>query len=89
MDAQTPNAKITTWLAQLDDALAAGDAAKAAALFAPTSFWRDFVSFTWNLKTMEGPGEIREMLEATLGDAKPANWTLRGDAAEACTTSSA
>ncbi|MEM8752912.1 MAG: NAD(P)/FAD-dependent oxidoreductase, partial [Pseudomonadota bacterium] len=83
MDAQSPNGRISTWLAQLDDALSKGDAEAASKLFAPTSFWRDFVSFTWNLKTMEGPGEIKTMLDATLGDVKPRGWSLRGDATEA------
>ncbi|QIE55382.1 NAD(P)/FAD-dependent oxidoreductase [Pikeienuella piscinae] len=83
MDAHSPTGKITAWLAQLDAALTAGDGAAAAKLFAPTSFWRDFVSFTWNLKTMEGPEEIEAMLKATLPAVKPRNWRLEGDATEA------
>lgn len=83
MDAHSPNGKITTWLARLDDALTKGDSAAAAGLFAPTSFWRDFVSFTWNLKTMEGRDDIAAMLDATLKTAKPRNWTLEGEATEA------
>ena len=83
MDAQTPNGKISTWLAQLTAALDAGDSAAAAALFAPECYWRDFVSFTWNLKTMEGREDVKAMLDATLATVKPRGWSLRGDASEA------
>lgn len=83
MDAQSPNGKISTWLAQLGAALEAGDSAAAAALFAADCYWRDFVSFTWNLKTMEGREDVAAMLNATLADVKPRNWALRGDASEA------
>ena len=40
----------------------------AAAMFAPTSFWRDLVSFSWNLTTVEGRDGVRELLEGTLAD---------------------
>ena len=83
MDAQSPNGKISTWLAQLGAALEAGDSAAAAALFAADCYWRDFVSFTWNLKTMEGRDDVSAMLDATLASVNPRNWTLRGDASEA------
>lgn len=79
----TANDTINEWLAKLNAALANKDSQQVAELFAPESYWRDFVSFTWNLKTMEGRKEIAEMLDATLESVKPANWTLEGDAAEA------
>ena len=41
------------WLAEFEAALTARDPDRAAALFATTSFWRDLVAFTWNLKTVE------------------------------------
>lgn len=83
MDVQSPNGKINTWLAQLSDALEQGDSAAATKLFAADSYWRDFLTFTWNLKTMEGRDQIAEMLDTTLGDIKPTNWQLNGDASEA------
>ena len=79
----TVNDTINEWLANLNAALQKNDSQQAAELFAPESYWRDFVSFTWNLKTMEGRKEIAEMLDATLESVKPANWTLEGDASEA------
>ncbi|MEP9403709.1 NAD(P)/FAD-dependent oxidoreductase [Sphingomonas sp. VNH70] len=54
------------WLARFNAALAKGDADAAAALFADVSFWRDLVAFTWNLKTVENPDGVRDMLAATL-----------------------
>src|SRR5699024_9596887 len=40
------------------------------------SYWRDFVSFTWNLITLEGRDEIRDMLETRLADVGPMEWAL-------------
>ena len=78
---ETPAATLEAVLARLNDALERGDAAAAAALFQADSYWRDLVAFTWNLRTMEGPGEIRAMLESQLGDVKPRGFRL--DPAEA------
>ena len=61
-----PAHAVDQWLASFDEALTAGDSAAAAALFHEDSFWRDLVAFTWNLKTVEGPDERRDMLDATL-----------------------
>ena len=79
----TPTERITAWLTDLNGALERGDAEGAAALFAPDSYWRDFVTFTWNLKTMEGREAIAEMLAATLPAVRPSRWALVGEATEA------
>ncbi|MEM7210607.1 MAG: NAD(P)/FAD-dependent oxidoreductase, partial [Pseudomonadota bacterium] len=83
MDVHSPNGKISTWLAQLGAALEAGDVDAAKGLFAADSYWRDFLTFTWNLKTSEGCEQIGEMLNATLSSTKPTKWELVGDASEA------
>ncbi|MBX2836381.1 MAG: NAD(P)/FAD-dependent oxidoreductase, partial [Gammaproteobacteria bacterium] len=75
--------RLNSWLADFSKALQAGDSKAAAALFDSEGFWRDFVSFTWNLKTMEGTDDIIAMLDATLANVKPTNWQLVGDATEA------
>ena len=62
------------WLSDFDSALSAGDSEAAAALFHDESFWRDLVAFTWNIKTLEGPDEIRAMLEAQLEHIRPSGW---------------
>ncbi|MEP5758053.1 MAG: NAD(P)/FAD-dependent oxidoreductase [Litoreibacter sp.] len=63
-------------LKQLGDALAAGEATAAAKLFSEDSYWRDLVSFTWNIKTMEGRDEIEDMLSSQLVSVKPSNWSI-------------
>ena len=69
-----PAAEVEQWLSRFDDALTAGDAAAAAELFADESYWRDLVAFTWNLKTVEGPAGVRDMLDNTLGRTRPESW---------------
>ncbi|HMN84943.1 MAG TPA: NAD(P)/FAD-dependent oxidoreductase [Bauldia sp.] len=64
------------WLAGLDAALARGDIDGALAGFADACFWRDLVSFTWNIKTLEGKAEIAAMLRATLPAVRPSGWRV-------------
>src|SRR5215468_1068959 len=68
---QSPATEVDNWLAAFEEALTAGDSAAASELFLDTSFWRDLVAFTWNIKTVEGPEEIQAMLESRLSDVKP------------------
>ncbi|HET6548579.1 MAG TPA: NAD(P)/FAD-dependent oxidoreductase, partial [Solirubrobacter sp.] len=79
---------VDQWLSDFDDALRAGDSAAAAELFHDESFWRDLVAFTWNLKTVEGPDEIRDMLDFALPHIKPRGWrvTEPPDTADGITT---
>jgi putative flavoprotein involved in K+ transport len=72
---QSVAAEVDQWLSRFGDALAAGDSSAAAELFLAQSFWRDLVSFTWNIKTVEGPSGVRDMLDATLAHTKPRGWT--------------
>jgi putative flavoprotein involved in K+ transport len=65
---------VDDWLAQFNAALDAKDADAAARLFATTSFWRDLVALTWNIKTVEGQDGVRHMLEHTLASAGPRNF---------------
>ncbi len=83
MTTASPTQRVNAWLARLDAALKANDVQAAAGLFAEDSYWRDFVSFTWNLKTMEGRQAIADMLAATLPSARPSGWSLEGEATEA------
>ena len=48
---------------QFDDGGEHGDAAGAAALFTDDGYWRDLVSFTWNIVTLEGRPAIADMLK--------------------------
>jgi putative flavoprotein involved in K+ transport len=74
--ALTARETVTSWLAGFGDALTARDPAAAVALFTPDCFWRDLVAFTWNITTMEGRGEIADMLAATLKNVVPSGWQV-------------
>ena len=78
-----PDQTVESWLAEFGGALAAGDAERAAGMFEDEGCWRDFVSFTWNLRTLEGRGEIRDMLDAQLAAVAPSGWALDEPATEA------
>lgn len=73
---KTPNQAVSALLDTLDKALAAGDVERAADLFQTDCFWRDLVTFTWNIKTMEGKDQVRDMLKARLAETKPSNWKI-------------
>ncbi|RDH13496.1 NAD(P)/FAD-dependent oxidoreductase, partial [Tsukamurella pulmonis] len=69
-----PQERIEAWLARFEEALVARDVAAAADLFEPDGFWRDLVSFTWNLHTSEGRDQIAAMLTERLGDTAPSGF---------------
>ena len=70
----TPNARMETFLARFGAALESGDIEAATNMFAPECYWRDLVAFTWNIKTMEGRDQVRDMLKACLARVKPSHW---------------
>jgi putative flavoprotein involved in K+ transport len=77
------NQRAQAWLTSFGQASSAGQIDAAAAMFEDEGFWRDLVSFTWNIKTAEGRAAVREQLAATLPNTQPSNWQLEGDATEA------
>ena len=79
----TPTSRAQTWLDAFDAALQRGDTAAAADLFDAESYWRDLVSFTWNIKTAEGRDAVKAMLDGTLAATRPSNWKVEGEATEA------
>ncbi len=78
-----PTKELSDWLTEFGAALERGDIDNATAMFAEESYWRDLVSFTWNIKTVEGRAEIADMLGAQLEHVKPSGFTLVGEANEA------
>ncbi|MFW0796518.1 NAD(P)/FAD-dependent oxidoreductase [Gordonia sp. CPCC 205515] len=66
-----PQHRVDAWLADFEAALAARDIEQVTGMFATDSFWRDLVSFTWNLKTVEGRTAIADMLGERLADTDP------------------
>ena len=77
----TPGTKIDAVLSKLEKALASGDIDAAVNLFQAECYWRDLVTFTWNLKTMEGHEQVRDMLKSQLAATRPSNFVQ--DAKEA------
>ena len=63
---KAPNKKLSDLLDRFGAALAAGDIDKAVGLFQEDCYWRDLVTFTWNIKTMEGRDQVRDMLQSQL-----------------------
>ncbi|XVV15661.1 flavin-containing monooxygenase [Actinoplanes sp. CA-131856] len=79
----SPKQRAEDWLGSFEAALKARDAQAAAALFAPESFWRDLVAFTWNITTVEGRDGVADMLAATLDQAGPSGFALAEEPVEA------
>ncbi|MBB4008218.1 NAD(P)/FAD-dependent oxidoreductase [Allorhizobium taibaishanense] len=70
----SPATKIDTVLSKLGRALESGNIDAAVNLFQTDCYWRDLVTLTWNLKTLEGHEQIREMLTSQLAAIKPSNF---------------
>ncbi len=72
----TLNARVQVFLDIFEAALAKGDLDAAVEMFAPECYWRDLVAFTWNIKTMEGRDQVRDMLSSCLARVRPRNWKV-------------
>ncbi|RUW50557.1 NAD(P)/FAD-dependent oxidoreductase [Mesorhizobium sp. M8A.F.Ca.ET.021.01.1.1] len=73
---RTPTTKAQALLDKFGKALADGDIDAAVNCFQADCYWRDLVTFTWNLKTMEGQDQVRDMLTATLAETGPSDWKV-------------
>ncbi|ORA52403.1 FAD-dependent oxidoreductase [Mycolicibacterium chubuense] len=78
----TPQQRIDAWLADFEAALAVRDIERAVGMFAVDSFWRDLVSFTWNIKTLEGRDQIADMLGARLIETDPSGFRTKEPATQ-------
>ena len=81
--ADSPAARATAWLTGFEDALRARDVDRAAGMFAATSFWRDLVSFTWNITTVENPAGVADLLRSTLEGTDPSGFSFEEEPTEA------
>ena len=79
----TATKKVKEWLTSFDKALQSKDAEQITELFVKDCFWRDLVSFTWNIKTLEGKKAVQNMINATVADIEPSGWQIEGEASEA------
>jgi putative flavoprotein involved in K+ transport len=64
------------WLSAFADALSRGEAAAVAELFQPDGYWRDHLSFTWDLRTLRGHEAITGMLADRLTAVAPGDFRL-------------
>jgi putative flavoprotein involved in K+ transport len=78
-----PSQQAQRWLDAFGAALASGNPDAVLPLFDADCYWRDLVSFTWNILTQEGHGAVREMLAARQAETGASNFQLEGEATEA------
>jgi putative flavoprotein involved in K+ transport len=74
--------RVSRWLAQFGEGLARRDRPAVADLFGAECYWRDLVSFAWNITTLEGRAAIDAMLASTLPHTMPGDWQIVGEATE-------
>ncbi|WGV17326.1 NAD(P)/FAD-dependent oxidoreductase [Fuscovulum ytuae] len=72
----TANAEVQGVLDTFGAALERGDIDAAVACFQDDCYWRDLVTFTWNIHTSEGKAAIGGMLRSQLAATKPSGWTI-------------
>ena len=65
-----------SFLDAFGNALETGDIEAVKGMFQETCYWRDLVSFSWNIKTVEGREGVGDLLEHQLAAIKPSNWKL-------------
>ena len=72
----TATGKVAAFLGAFGGALEAGDIDTVTSMFEDECYWRDLVTFTWNIKTMEGKAEVADMLRHQLAATKPTEWQV-------------
>ncbi|KAG1091310.1 hypothetical protein G6F40_012982 [Rhizopus arrhizus] len=71
MQTDPADAALDAVLARLNTALGNKEIDAVAGLFQDECYWRDLVLFSWNLRTLEGRDQIREMLTQQLSQVEP------------------
>ncbi|MFK7854572.1 MAG: NAD(P)/FAD-dependent oxidoreductase [Granulosicoccus sp.] len=79
----TDRLNVEKWLEQLNQALTQNDGQAVGELFEEEGFWRDMVSFTWNITTMEGREAIQAMVDECASRVKACNWQIEEEPVEA------
>ena len=79
----SPQDRTDAWLASFEEALRARDVRRAAGHFATESFWRDLISFTWNITTVENPEGVADLLGETLERVDPSGFATEEPPEEA------
>jgi putative flavoprotein involved in K+ transport len=78
-DIKAATNQVKEWLSNFNAAIERRDFNQAVDMFDDDCYWRDLVSFTWNIKTLEGQENIRLMLELTASHLKPRQWQIEGE----------
>ncbi len=73
---ETPSDRVNAWFAAFTKAVSVGDYEAAAGLFAAECYWRDLVSFTWNITTVEGREGVLDLLQHTGAATQPSGFIL-------------
>ncbi len=79
MDQVAAQNDVRLWLEAFEKALASRDIEAALGLFQTDCYWRDLITYSWNVKTFEGKDELGAMLEAVLGRVAPSKWCVDGE----------
>jgi len=83
MDGMLTNSSVTAaaeaWLDAFGAAIASGEVARIAALFAEDCHWRDILAFTWDLRTVSGATTVADRLVPTLASMAPHGLALAAD----------
>ena len=69
-------ASAETWLDDFGAALASGEVARIAALFAAECHWRDIIAFTWDLRTTSGADAIATRMAAARAGMEPRGFAV-------------
>ena len=80
MSNSSPAVLASQWLRDFGAALERNDLSTITELFNDECYWRDLLTFTWNIKTLEGQNQINDMLTAVLADVNPGHWCLQSEA---------
>ncbi|WP_299054148.1 NAD(P)/FAD-dependent oxidoreductase [uncultured Nocardioides sp.] len=79
----TADDRANAWLSGFENALTSGDVERASGMFAAESYWRDLISFTWNITTVEHPAGVADLLGGTLERTRPSGFATTEPATEA------
>ena len=70
------NRKLQEWLNKFEMHVQARNVEQLIDMFDDSSYWRDLISFTWNIITFESKSDIKSMLNCTLSEIRPRNFKL-------------
>lgn len=64
---QEPRAIAQTWLDKFSSLLSSGHSSRISSIIHPDSWWRDFLTLTWDYRTIRGEPKITEFFSMNIG----------------------